>query len=375
MQYNPYLSGDCLRGLTWKDSHVRNATTAALALGVLLWIVSNGQTQEPTVKTPVVESPAKAPLQILDECIRAVQQRDFATYVDHLSGDEQKMQAGYVLLLSSTILPQVEEGSEQIEPEMLLLLRAVGDLINEHTADDLGRNGGSPTLQAATQMLFEQVLTPAMVNAGVGYVTPQAVTAPRIREVFMKSAGALKDPRLFLIATLTEISRPVQVAGAEPMNHSESPDLAELAKEYERQDWTLYTRGDYAIAVPAKGESVPQYPADGAPSASSTAEPVPPPPAPGAPPASSTAAQSSWPLRIEFQKIDGVWKISHILPMSRLTPMIGSTAGRCAGPECNINTGYYSPAPAVDYPSYESGAAAPSYVPAPAAPYSSASPE
>jgi hypothetical protein len=299
---------------TWKDSDVRNPTASALALGILLSIISVGMTQDVTVQTP-----AKAPLEIVDECIRAVQQRDFASYVDHLSGDEQKMQAGYALFLSSTIVPAFEVDADQIEPEMLLLLRAVGDLVKEHTADGLDPSGVSP-VRAANHSLFEQVFVPAMTDYGVGYAMPQSVRPPRVREVFMKSAEALKDPRSFLIAVLTEYSRPVQVAGAEPMNHSNLPALAELAKVYQRQEWTLYTRGNYAIAVPVKRESVLHSPSD------------------GPQPISSEPEQAPWPLQIEFQKIDGAWKISHILPMSLLTTLTGATASRCTGPECDTAT-------------------------------------
>lgn len=89
------------------------------------------------------------------------------------------------------------------------------------------------------------------------------------------------------------------VSGEKPAESKSTFDFDEYAKSFRDVKWTLYTRGDYAIATAANGNT------DGPPATSST---------PQTQPAPTAGSQVDVPLNIEFRQISGVWKIDRLLP-------------------------------------------------------------
>lgn len=325
---------------------MRNATLASLTLATLLAIQFQCLAQEAT-------APEKAPLQIVDESLRAIEAGDFATYVDHLSAEEQKVQAGFALLMWATVSPSMDEAFERFEPQELLLLRALNDVVIEHSALTAGE-GESPTAQAMRLAAKIQGLLSGAAEASAGYsssgyATSQAAGPTRVYDLLQKTAGMLKDPREFLIVVLTELSRPTYIDGALSKN-PESLGLTEMVKAYREQKWSLYVRGNYAVAAPA--DVPPQIPAKDEADASRASEPSatdslrrPPEFDPyQAPPSSPPYQPISAAPRIEFQKIGGAWKISHVAPISGLAGLSGMTTQACVGGNC-APAGYVSPTP------------------------------
>jgi hypothetical protein len=106
------------------------------------------------------------------------------------------------------------------------------------------------------------------------------------------------------------------VSGAEPAQEAATNMCTDLVETYAALNWTLYTRGDYALAV--------------------ASDPAPPAvaPAPGTAPTPHTVYRPvPVPQRtIEFRRIDGQWKIDRLLPVSAwLCP----TTTVPAAPVCN----------------------------------------
>lgn len=242
------------------------------------------------------------PLEIMEDCIEAAKERDFGRYVDHLSPRELQVQAGYALVATSIAAPAIDAGVGVQDPETHLLVRALKDLVQRHSPSDDPWDEKRQAAEQARQQLTSQVLSAAFVQSGTyggGNPQPQFNT----REGFIKSAGALKDTRQFLIAVLDELSRPTIVSGAEPTQPVNSTKCIDVIEEYTALQWTLYTRGDYALAVAAAPK--PQTPQT---------------PCPNSECVGVCAYTNESPPTIEFRKIDGHWKIDRLLPSSVMSP-------------------------------------------------------
>jgi hypothetical protein len=321
-----------------------------------IWLVALLATR--TASSPAEEEAADAasalsPQEVLDDCLEAIEEGDFARYVDHLSEREQQQQAGYALFATSMMLQaMVAEGEgEQIEPETLLFSRAMSDLIEEHRAAKPASVGVLPsTMPPPIAPSTYAVYTPTAVMASA-YPSAGVVWPPQAGELLRQSAAGLADPRAFLIAVLAEFARPVEVAGAQPPDGAPQPAFAEKVRALRQEKCTIYTRGDYAVAVPQRAETADSQ---GLPPGPAEFQ-APPPPSP-------------WPLRIEFRRENGQWKITHLLPLAELGPMVGTTAYASPQPVC-------FPAPAAYPPVYAAppvATAPPAY--APALPYQPAPP-
>jgi hypothetical protein len=246
------------------------------------------------------------PLQILEECVRAIQARDFARYVDHLSKEEQQAQAGYALYVASMIARSADTGVELDDPETILLGRSLKGIVEEHRLTVVT---DSQAYQRATQAR-NQILcgpyTPAAPSGSYGGPTLYLAVSPTwTRETFITSTGVLTDPRQFLIAVLTEVSRPTIVSGHKQSASQSAFDFDEYAKSYSGVQWTVYTRGDYAIAVSADAKD-----------AGEQAAPV----QAEAGPVLAQGSQVDMPSNIGFRRINGVWKIDCLLPNTALNP-------------------------------------------------------
>lgn len=340
-----------------KERDVRIAILASLALAMLLAIQFRCLAQE-------APAPEKTPLQIVEESLRAIESGDFSTYVDHLTEEEQKVQAGLALLLWATVSPSMEEAFERVDPQELLLLRALNDVVIEHSASPTNE-GESPTARAMRLAAEIQGLFSAPATSSAGYSSgysysgyaPAPTTGPtRVYDLLQKPAGTLKDPRAFLIVVLTELSRPTVIDGA-PATSPENEVLAGMVKAYREQKWSLYVRGNYAVA--ASSTSAVKAPTEGETEASKASAPQPPaksglldPPEfdpYNDAPASAPFQPTSVAPRIEFQKIGGVWKISHIAQISGSANLSGMTAQTCVGGNCvpasSMPQAYLSPSP------------------------------
>ena len=241
------------------------------------------------------------PLEIVADCLEAAQQRDLGRYVDHLSSEEQKVQAGYVLLITSLYAQSTDLGGGTEDPEFYLLVRALKDIVRQHSIPkgewDQEQQAAEETRRKMTSQLWSAIFGQPTVY-GHGLPTPSL----GVRQCCLKSTDVLKDTRQFLIAVLTEASRPTLVSGAEPAQPASSTMCVDLVKAYAALKWTLYTRGDYALAV--------------------ASEPTP----YQAPPAQCTDSGcvavyppvSAPQVNIEFRRIDGQWKIDRLLPASAL---------------------------------------------------------
>lgn len=129
------------------------------------------------------------------------------------------------------------------------------------------------------------------------------------------SVGILRKPRRFLVAALTETVRPTHISEGEQRQIKSPVDIGGIANAYSQTKWIVYTRGDYALALPsapqADAQNVPQLPAQDA----VNVDPTPQSPAMGSP---STS------LRIVFRKIEKEWKIDRLLQTTALTPTVGA---------------------------------------------------
>lgn len=269
---------------------------------VIAWVVSVGAVGSlQVVAQEADQQPAElAPLEVLQDCIQAVAQKDFARYVDHLTPDEQKVQAGLVLLATPHLL--IVNIGEDGGPEAILLGRALQALANRHQLPP-----GHPARQAAEQVRNQVLLGQPYLASNVGSAGGQrvgnAVTGSLVDHQIRAAAGVLKSPREFLIEALGEVSRPVVVSGRGSKPKGGAFDLNRYAKAYREFGWTAYTRGDYALAVAAPQTSPePAKTLDVAPAPKAPAEDEPP------------------RLHIDFCRIDGVWKIDHLLPVVMVAP-------------------------------------------------------
>jgi hypothetical protein len=128
-----------------------------------------------------------------------------------------------------------------------------------------------------------------------------------------------------------------------------------MVQALKQEACTIYTRGDYAVAVAMRAAT---DELQGLPPGPVEAAPVPP-------------ATSPWPPRIEFRRENGQWKITHLLPLAELAPMAGVTAYASPQPVCIPATAVYPPV----YSAPPVMSAAPVYAPAvPALPYQAAPP-
>jgi len=258
------------------------------------------------------------PLQILDDCMEAVQAGDFERFVGHLSERELKMQAGLVLFLNSVMSPSPED----YEPEVFLLTRAMNDLVLQYTIPESQRSAGQHAVADFRKKLLGQAFCAALAAQDVPVAcnpNTNSMGSMGIRESCINSAGTLRDPRAFLIAVLTEMARPTQISGQQAKEHKSIVDFAGMAKAYGQAEWTLYTRGNYALAVASVPEADAQVaarsPAQDAVNSGPAAEVTSPP----------SADNSSKTLRIEFRKIAGEWKVDRLLPASVLTPTFSAS--------------------------------------------------
>ena len=136
-----------------------------------------------------------------------------------------------------------------------------------------------------------------------------------IREACIQASGILRKPRRFLVAALTETVRPTHISEGEQRQIKSPVDIGGITNAYSQTKWIVYTRGDYALALPsapqADAQNVPQLPAQDA----VNVDPTPQSPAMGSP---STS------LRIVFRKIEKEWKIDRLLQTTALTPTVGT---------------------------------------------------
>ncbi len=237
------------------------------------------------------ENPAaKQPLEVLEDCIQAAESGDFARYVDHLSPDEQTLQAGCILFMTSTASRSYELGASITDPEFFLLTKTMHDLVQQHKVPEGERNAEFETAQ---QLLAQLTGEPNGYYSNPGQ--PTRFHLPAQREVPKVIVGVIKDPRDFLIAALGEIARPTNVEGEGDSKPNSSVNVGEFIKSAKALKWTIYTRGDYAVAIlnkPKPKTPVPSYP-------SQVANPQ---------------------THVEFKRIDGVWKITRLLPSSSVFP-------------------------------------------------------
>jgi hypothetical protein len=254
------------------------------------------------------------PLQILEDCLQAVQSRDFARYVDHLSYEEQRLQAGYALTLAGFMSQSVDSWPVPADPETVLLARALKDLVREHSLSEVSdMESYRHATQARDEMLgqLHAAAWSGLSGAPSTYGSAVIFSPADLRGKCRTSAGLLKDYRQFIIDVLTEAARPTIVSGVQPSESKPTFDFDEYAKSLRGVKWTIYTRGDYAIALAAD---------PGTESQPTTADPAE--PKPGAVP----GVPATSPLYVGFRRFDGVWKIDHLLPTSALNPRTSQAA-------------------------------------------------
>lgn len=308
------------------------------------------------------------PLDVIADCVDAVQQRDFRRYVDHLSHDEQKLQSGVILFIQSSGMLSLNSGDAgNTLPGDRLLLYVLNDLRKKHTAADWG-----PEQTAANQAvaaLYGEANNGAIQQVGAPYVG-QGVSYPTSgRELCIQSAATMKDPAAFLVEALEEVFRSTVVTGKPPNKNVDTLSMTDViedvCKPYEELEFTLYTRGDYAIAVaelPAPVAPPAQSPAPAQPLSPAPAPPlsptnapeaaVPAPVAPGSPSFASTdpygqpyygpaypsaqppiaascenglcpvpgsdANETTNEVTVLFRRIDGQWKITELFPIKQM---------------------------------------------------------
>jgi hypothetical protein len=274
------------------EASMRTIQCAALAF-VTGWVVSMAPSQANEADN--TQSAAR-PLEVLADCFEAVQNGEFERYVDHLTFDEQRIQAGYVLFITSALSHTTD--AADADPRLVLLGKALRDVARRHA----GRAANSEAGQLARSLANQSA---PVVNLQVDPLPaefPRAnASATMTRDACIRASAALADPREFLIAALAEVSRPTSVSGAEPSDSEPLPSLADLVGPFPDLSWTLYTRGDYAIAV-VRAPKV-EGPEDNAPQIPSSPKDDP-------------------PMRVEFRKADGQWKVDRLLPVHTMLPGI-----------------------------------------------------
>ena len=195
-----------------------------------------------------------APLDVIADCVDAVKQRDFRRYVDHLSPDEQKLQAGVVLLIQSSGMMSVAIGAgNDTRPSDRLLMYVLNDLRKKHTVPKSEIEDKHTVPGQANAALLGQVVNGAVQQIGAEYLQLGVQFPTSGRHQCIQSAAVLKDPAAFLAEALEEVLRPTEVSGKqpkEPVDTLSMTDVIEdLCEPYEKLEFTLYTRGDYAIAI------------------------------------------------------------------------------------------------------------------------------
>jgi hypothetical protein len=257
---------------------------------------------------------AMQPQQILDDCVQAVQAGDFHRYVGHLSEQEQVAQAGFVLFITSTMSPSPDD----YEPEVFLLTRALNDLVKQYAIPESQRSPEQQAAEEARKGMLGQAFRAAIAPPGVSHLYNPNSNSSGIRETCIKSAGILRDPQRFLVAALTETARPTHISGEETKKCKTSIDFGGMAKAYGQAEWTLYTRGNYALAIAsaprADARTVPQFPARNAVNG-----------VPAGVVASPSVGSLPTSLRIVFRRIEGVWKIDRLLPPTVLMPTVSTS--------------------------------------------------
>ena len=233
---------------------------------------------------PVAKPPAQPlqPLQVLEDCAQAIETGDFGRYVDHLSKDEQRQQAGYILYVSRLNLDAHEQSSQMFDPQLYLLAHALTDLFTTHRAS----NGRQVTSQP-----------PAARPSYNGPPSPGQMMAQ-----YSRTAEVLGDARKFLVDALAEISRPTDVTGETTAPSHALVGMVATIPSVKDLKWTVYTRGDHAVALAPQ----PVTPGSG----SADYQPL----------AISPSLQRPY---IEFQRSDGHWKITRILQSAIIKPMHG----------------------------------------------------
>ncbi len=241
------------------------------------------------------------PLEILKDCIGAAEKRDFQRYADHLAPDEQRVQAAFAIQATSTMSQSFAHGASVGDPNMLLLSRALSDLLRRHTVPVEQRNethaeaeGALSEIPGAAHGIPRRFPAPIAYPGTSDWATNQQTN----RDAYRKAAGILEDPRQFLVAVLAEAAQTATISGEQPDEVENTFDFDEVVKAYRQLKWTLYTRGDYALAVSHA------LPADERATRIGTPNQL------SVPPASDVAR-----LRVEFKRIDGAWKIDNLIQL------------------------------------------------------------
>jgi hypothetical protein len=268
---------------------------------------------------------AVQPRQIIDDCVRAVHEGDFERYVGHLSEKEQVLQAGYVLFVTSLMSISQDEP----DPEAFLVSRALKDLVQQHTVPENERGPEQHAAEQARQQMLSQAFQAAFVAPGQFQPASPHRGAAGIRQGCIELANSLRDPQRFLVAVLAELARPTHISGDDVEESKRPIDYDEVVEAYAQANWTVYARGDYAIALsavqPVDSHRVPPpVSSDTTDSALTGAHPSPP------------AQHSPERLRIVFRKIEGVWKVDQLLPSNLLTPSFNTTPPTVEYPSANV---------------------------------------
>ncbi len=248
-------------------------------------------------------APAQPPLQVLADCLKAIENHDFAAYVDHLTPEAQRFQAGLAVYFSATASQAVDVDGAA-DPQTQLLIAALNDLLERHSIPSTAQTPAQMAAVEARTQITGQLFMQALMAAGAT-APPAATNSQTIRQNCIEAAGVLKDCKVFLIAALHEVSQPTQVSGAARQETIKPIDLNEMTAVYRIVQWRLYTRGNYAMAL----ANVPlQEDFPSGPDVSSST------------PGSNNSTPSE--LRVDFRKMNGIWKINRIVPFPTVSPQI-----------------------------------------------------
>lgn len=238
------------------------------------------------------KSTEMTPLQVLEDCLLAAESGEYSRYVDHLTAAEQKVQAGYIVYMTSSMSASLEQGSSfDPGPETALMARAMQRHIEQHAVPVDKR---TDTYREAANILAQ------IIGAPLPYQSPPQTHQQRSasnREQSARCANLLEDARAFLLTAFAELAQPASISGEPPAEQSVSQffDVPRLAKQAKALKWTLYTRGEFAIAVAVTGDALPRV--------------------------AGQPQNAQMRASIEFQQVDGEWKITRLLPNSMLAPV------------------------------------------------------
>jgi hypothetical protein len=310
------------------EMHQSQFTTSAASWLLVLATVSSSSFADGNKD----DRTAMQPDQILDDCVQAVQAGDFQRYVGHLSEQEQASQAGFVLFITSMMSPSPDE----YEPEVFLLAQALNDLVKQYAIPESQGSSEQLAAEEARKEMLGQAFRAAVAAPGFSHSYNPNSNSTGIREACVKSAGILRDPQRFLVAALTETAQPTHISGEETKKCKSLVDFGGMAKAYGKAGWTLYTRGDYALALASAprvdARSVPQFPAQNAVNAF-----------PAAVVASPTVDSLPAPLRVVFRRIEGVWKIDRLLPSTVLMPTVSPSPPQASSVPPQMYPGTFDP--------------------------------